>query len=296
MPYSGTLLALHTLRLAARPDRVCRVAGNVFVGLVVSTAAAAGAGDDGCQRFIPRHLCIGNSNDNRCAEQLVRLLASMQCCGTAERACCFSRRSGSPRANGQVQWLVLLPLVALTALVVLLRSLRSNRERIVPAVIGIGVMTLLASIPAIVLLAYQGFLSRILAAIVPFQQPSRSVAGHRRQRVGGWVCAVQYAFATLWGQFGWGHDHAAGVDRRGAGAGLFAGRRGVILFLLTGNSPGACGGIVVVASLSGLATLVQSFAKSIGSRETTGALHLSGDPGDLGDLLLVLGLHWCRAT
>ncbi|MCB0227655.1 MAG: glycosyltransferase family 39 protein [Anaerolineales bacterium] len=297
MPYSGTLLALHMLRLLSGLIGLAGLLATYLLGLLLfdgrrSLALAMMA----VNAFIPQYLFASAIVNN---DILIAALSSW-----CVYFCIYAvLRDGRARSlflpaflaalalTAKYNGLVLLPLVALTALVVLLRSLRSNRERIVPVVIGIGVMTLLASIPAIVLLAYNkvfyheffgsySTVSNSLPDLLP------ATAASRGSGVG---YAVQYAFATLWGQFGWDTITLPGWIVAVLALVCLLAAAGVILFLLDRKQPRRMRWIVVAASLFLLATLVQSFAKSIGSLEPRGRYIFPAI--SVICYLLVLGLH-----
>lgn len=269
-PYTGSILALHTLRLLSGMLGLMGLLATYLLGLLLFAGQRPLAlAMMAINAFIPQYIYASAIVNN---DILVAALGAW--CGLL----CAYAALRSPRVStlflaavlaglaitAKYSAIVLLPLVGVTAIAVLAHAWRANRRRLARMVLAMALVVGVAAIPVVVWLGrnkalYDGFLGDY--GLVVWYVDYLLVGLPANSAPELWQ-ALQYAFTTFWGQFAWD-----GLMLPPSWIVLLAvpcclAAVGVTLYLLDRRQPGQMRWVVFIACLLVAGALLQSFVKA----------------------------------
>jgi hypothetical protein len=278
MPYTGTLLALHSLRLFSGILALTGLIATYLLGLLVfENQRPLALAMMAVNAFIPQYVFASAIANNDIAVAVFSSWCVLFCAFTALRAprvrflfaaTLFAGLAISAKYNA----VVLLPLVAATALVVFIHSWRAGGRRFGVTVLKFGLVAIVAGFAGLLWFASDPnlqvrlqFLSGRLAQYIEYL-----AVGFAVRTLPGLGDATRYAFTTFWGQFGW---DTLTLPAWGtvvlAAASLLAGI-GVALLIVDRRTTRQMRLVVLAASSFFALTVLQAFIRDGGGLEPRG--------------------------
>ncbi len=210
-PYTGTLLALHSLRFFSGLLALGGLVATYLLGLLVfSGQRPLALAMMAVNAFIPQYIFASAIVNNDIAVAAFSSWCVLLCAFTALRAprvrfllaaALFAGLAISAKYNAAV----LLPLVAATALTVFIHSWRAGGRRFRSTVLKVVAVAIVAGLASLLWFVVDPdlqfrwqFLSGRLAQYIKYL-----AVGFGRRTLPGLGDATRYAFTTFWGQFGW---------------------------------------------------------------------------------------------
>lgn len=211
MPYTGTLLALHTLRVMSGVLALSGLLATYLLGLLLfdgqrPLALAMMA----VNAFIPQYIFASAIVNNDIAVAVFSSWCVLLCAYVVLRApqvrfLALAAVSAGLAIIAKYNAVVLLFLLTVAAWTVLAHAWRAGRRQFVTTLLKIALAALLVSIPVLAWLARsQGLLERLLSVYARTTMYIEYLLGGFwvKTAPGAWN-ATRYAFTTFWGQFGW---------------------------------------------------------------------------------------------
>ena len=278
LPYRGTLLAVHLLRLLSGLLGLFGLAATYLLGLLLfdgqrllATAMMA------VNAFIPQYVFASAIVNNDILVAVlstwcVLLCAYVVLCSPRLRLLFLAALTAGLAIMAKYNGVVLLFPVAVAAAAVLVNAWRISRRRFAIVLLQISIAVVLVSISASIWLGRSDVLSDQLAGIYASTEELVDYVtnGGEKPAALSVLSATRYAFLTFWGQFGWDTLTLPSWVIVVLAVVSAASALGVVLVLVGRDQPRRWRLILLAASVFFLLTLLQSYAKAAGSLEPRG--------------------------
>jgi 4-amino-4-deoxy-L-arabinose transferase-like glycosyltransferase len=277
-PYTGTLLALHALRLLSGLLGLLGLAATYLLGLLLFAgrrplAVAMMA----VNAFTPQYLFASAIVNNDILIAALSAWCIFWCATVALRAprlrfLLLAVITAGLAILTKYNAIVLLAPVTLAALVMLASAWRASRKQFLAKLLRAALLIGVVSVPAALWLGRnQALYGQWLGGYAATDNyVGRLFSGLRARSAPDFWDATSYAFSTFWGQFGWDTLTLPPVVIAALAVVSVTAGVGVVLMLADRRQTQRQRGILVAAVLFLLLTVLQSYLRAAGSLEPRG--------------------------